>query len=434
MKLFPVKKKDEEEEKKKKLAFIADKLEEKTPSRDSDTAKKSPFGGMFNPLSKGKQEPAKSRAVTTDVKPADRNNPETLLEAERLTVDQLEQQQRSQGLTVQAGEMAAITDKDVRKLIEAVSLSKENAIIPSLSFDESRISYPLLAEAGEDEYNTALLERLASPSVNILEKDIYERLAACPEHPELLAAGIRIYCPNCSSMDTVKLHLIEHKLCGYIAEKNDFTAAGDNRCPSCNNVIKNPEKELRKPGMWYLCNKCETKFDNPIIKLHCRKFNHDFDINAAEMVSIPYYKLKEDVKTVDYNIFSLMPQLKKLLITHGFAVEESSAVKGKSGVAHTSSIYAYNNVNKTILIDVKGSETSIDDTDVIATFVKVLDISPTIAIFIGIPSVSDKAKAMAVVHNISIVTGKNFQEILTKIDQILSKDISAPTSTINKIE
>lgn len=423
MKLFSGKKKtdkQEEEEKKKKITSdtgssvaVSDtpnrvkKLEDVKPSKDSDLGKQRLFAGMFKPGSKGKQnEPAKANTVTTEV---------------------------TETKEISASEQQPVSDR-VRKLIEVVSLSIENAIIPSISLDEGRVSFPLLAEAGEDKYDINFLEELASPSANILERGVSESFTVCPDHPEFLATSIRLYCVRCSSAHIAKLQLAEHKLCGYIGEKKDFLVETEIKCPSCNNVIKNAERELRMVGMWYRCNDCDSKFDNPVIKLHCRKFNHDFGINQAEMVTIPYYKLKKETKRVDVDIFSLIPQLKQLLISHGFTVEESSAVKGKSGVEHMTNIYAYNNQNKTILIDIRGSDTGVDDTEVVSTFVKVLDIYPTKAIFIGIPSVSDKAKAMAAAHNISIVTGRDFSEIFAMVDQILSKGISTPANTINKIE
>lgn len=337
-----------------------------------------------------------------------------------------------------AGGQEVMSMDKLRQLIDLLAGSKDNAIYPTMSYDENRISYPMLAQIGEDERDTALLDNLASASVNILEKAIYEKIAVCPDHPEFLASSVRIYCSACGSKDVVKLHLMEHKVCGYIAEKKDFevSATGDvTKCPSCKNVIKDPKKEIRLPGMWYECTSCKGKLDNPVMKLHCRKFDHDFELNNAILLVIPYYKLKKDTKAVHLDIYSVLSQTKQLLVSHGFVVEESSSVQGKSGISHAVSLYAYNTENKTVLIDVQGSETGIDDQEVFATLVKVLDIIPTIAIFIGIPSVSERARAMAAAHNIPIVSGKNFHEIQASLEQILTRNISAPPpNTVKSIE
>jgi hypothetical protein len=121
-------------------------------------------------------------------------------------------------------------------------------------------------------------------------------------------------------------------------------------------------------------------------------------------------------------------------MTYGFAVEDAPSIKGKSGVAHAVNLYAYNKMNQTILIDVKGAEAEIDDAEVTSTLIKVLDISPTIAILIGIPAVSKRARAMAAAQNIAVITGKSANDIIPQVDAILSKYISRAASPVNKPE
>lgn len=312
-------------------------------------------------------------------------------------------------------------DKEVRKLIELILSSKKDSITPSVNFEENQWSYPLLEQIGSPEHVAALLEELSSPSVNILEKGEYERLPVCPKHPQYFATSVRLYCSACFSSNVVKLHLIEHSACGYITTKMGFgeVSADINKCASCKKTIKEPEKELRKVGRWYQCNNCKIRFDDLVIRLHCREFKHDFDINQADIAVIPFYKLKADSKSVSIYAFSLIPQFKKMSVFDGFAVEGSSAVKGKSGVMHKASIYAYNRENKTVIIDIKSAESEIGDAEVNSMLVKVLDISPSVAILIAVPSVSETAKALAAAHNISVVTGKDFAEILGAVEQIL---------------
>jgi len=44
--------------------------------------------------------------------------------------------------------------------------------------------------------------------------------------------------------------------------------------------------------MWYQCEDCSEKFDNAVIKLHCRKHDHDFDTNSGKFVTTFCYKLR----------------------------------------------------------------------------------------------------------------------------------------------
>ncbi len=346
------------------------------------------------------------------------------------------QAEQQRPAAVQAGQGGSQVDK-LRRLIQLLSGTKDNRLDPVVNVEEGRVSYPLLTHIGLDERDIPLLEKLSESSVNILERGVYERLPVCPEHPQSLSASLRLYCPACSSQDIKKLLLIEHKVCGHITEAKNFASETDpvvEVCPACKKKIVDEKKELRPHGMWYECLSCMEKFDNPVYKLFCRKFAHDFNINEAEMIVIPYYKLKEETKRVYVDVFTVVPMLRKTLTTYGFAVEDSPSVKGKSGVAHTVSLYAYNKANQTILVDIKGAEAEIDDAEVTATFVKVLDIAPTIAIFVGIPSVSKRARAMTAAH-IAVVTGKNANEIIAQIDAVLARHFTkvAP-STGNKPE
>lgn len=434
MKFFPPKKKDENADKKEASTVDnSDQSKEKSSQeqkdktvKDSESTKKSWFG-KSKPSDKTKQNETKGTANVTADEKSTKSPSQQLTTAQDQPKAPLETKEQvipnnpsGQQTTVQLDQSLSESD-EIRKLFEIVSTSKESSIKPTLDFEENILTFPLLSSLGNNEYVSALLEKLASPSVNILEKVVHERLAVCPDHPQNLATTLRLYCSACSSTDIIKLHLIEHKLCGYITEKKDFGGSFSDmtKCISCKNTIKDPQKEMRRLGRWYECNKCKTRFDNCVLKLHCRKFDHDFDVNQASMVVIPSYNLKVDAKSVQIYSVSLLPQIKKALESYEFVVEESSTVKGKSGIAHKTSLYAKNNQNKTVVIDLKVSEGAVEDTEVNSMIVKVLDISPTMSIFIGIPSVSDSAKAMAAASNVSIITGNNLSEILSSVEQII---------------
>ena len=314
----------------------------------------------------------------------------------------------------------------IKELVEIIANSNENAIVPIIDFEKNSITYPILAKIGESEENMEFLEKLSSNTVGILEREIYERLIVCPQHPEDLSVSVRMYCPDCSSMDIHKLHLIEHKVCGYIAEKREYgvvSVSDVKTCPNCKRPIKDYEKEIRMPGQWNKCYSCNKKFDNAKIKLHCRRFNHDFELTDIESIIVPQYKIKTGAGE-NVNILALLPQLKKVLTSLGFTVEELSAVKGKSGVSHQTNIFAHNNEKKTVAVFVKTAKETVDDIEVNATVVNVIDISPTWAVFIGIPTVSERAKAMASTHKMIIVTGVDNNKITSDVAKKLSEEIA----------
>jgi len=296
-------------------------------------------------------------------------------------------------ITIKLDETLA-KDEVVKQIIEIITNSEDGILNPVIDFEKNQITYPLLAQISQD--NVVLkLKELASTAANILDEEVYERIPVCPDHPDYLATTLRIYCSSCLSDDVKKLQLVEHKACGYITDKKIFdeTAGKERKCISCKKIIKDPEKEIHKLGRWYECNKCKTKFDNSVLKIHCRKFDHDFLVNQAEMSLVHSYKIKTDSKSLHSFAFSLINPIKEIIKSHGFTVDESPTIKGNSGVEHKISLFARNEAEKTILFDIKGAETEIEDSEINAAMVKVMDISPNVAIFIAIPSVSESANS-----------------------------------------
>jgi hypothetical protein len=67
----------------------------------------------------------------------------------------------------------------------------------------------------------------------------------------------------------------------------------------------------------------------------------------------------------------------------------------------------------------------VEDADIIiSSFIKVMDISPSITILVAMLAVSEKPNALSAMahsNNIRIVAGRNFAEIARSIEQILAK-------------
>lgn len=327
-------------------------------------------------------------------------------------------------------------DEKIKKLIEILASSNTDTINPVINFEKNHITYPILAKIGESEENIDYLEKLSSSSSGIFDREIYERLIVCPHHLEDFLINTRMYCPSCASMDISRLELIEHKVCGYIAERDEYgivSVSDLKTCPNCKRQIKDLTKEIRLPGKWNKCNSCNKKFDNAVIKLHCRRFDHDFALDEVESVTIPKFKIKKDAgKNID--ILTLLTPLRNTLTSLGFMVEELANVKGKSGMSHHTDIFAHNEKNQTVVILVKSANEIVDDVDINSTLVNVVDIGPTWAIFIGIPTVSERAKAMAATQNMMIVTGRESDKIIFGVEKMLSEKISiAADSQLRKL-
>ncbi len=202
-------------------------------------------------------------------------------------------------------------DDDIRKVMEIIAISADTVITPSIDYKENNISYPRFESLGNTDGIIRILDKLTLPPFNFLKREVHEKFPICPLHPEFLGVSLRSYCPNCFSLDTNKLHLVEHMICGYISEHDSPAIPTGGRCVYCKkNII---ESEIRKIGRWYHCNTCGKKFDNHEIRLHCNKFNHDFEMDESNMMIIPSYKITIDSKSLyDYTL-TLLEYLNDLL-------------------------------------------------------------------------------------------------------------------------
>jgi len=314
----------------------------------------------------------------------------------------------------------------ISKLISAIEATSEKMVVPLISMDQGKIFYPILKEIGEPEDNLDFLEKLASTDFDILERVVSERLAVCPEHPESFSTNIRLTCQHCDSLNITKLHLVEHKRCGYISENTNFNISADGvitQCPSCKKPIRDAKKEIAIPAMWYTCNDCKEKFDDVSAKLHCRTFNHDFEISDARFNVIPGFKVKNLGDTSNASISPILKQLKSLLNSFGFVAEENHTVVGKSGNHYNVNIHGEDEHKRTVFIFIRNPNAENDNSELNSKIIEVLDTSPTVTILIGFPSISEKAKTITSNYNISILTDNDPEKILVSIKDVLASKV-----------
>ena len=314
----------------------------------------------------------------------------------------------------------------ISKLITAIERAPEKMASPFISMDHGKISYPILKEIGESEDNIDFLEKLTSSNFEILERVVCERLAVCPDHPESFSTNIRLTCAHCNSLDISKLHLVEHKRCGYISENTKFEISKDGtitQCPSCKKTIRDAKKEIAIPAMWYTCNECKEKFDDVAAKLHCRTFNHDFEISSAKFNVVPGFKIKNLADTSNASISPILKPLKSLLDSFGFTAEENHTVIGKSGNSYRIHIYGEDENKRTLFIFIRNPNAENDNSELNSKIIEVLDTAPTVTILIGFPDISEKAKTITSNYNISVLSDKEPEKILASIKDVLSTKV-----------
>jgi len=313
------------------------------------------------------------------------------------------------------------TNKAV-KLIQEVQKLEDRTIKPFVDYNEGLLFYPILSKIGEMQDNVTCLDDLVSDG--ILEKQVYEKLIVCPAHPETFSSSMRLYCPKCHSMNVEKLNLFEHKKCGYITESLnfDFSDHENSTCPSCKKSIKNFEKEVRVPAMWYQCDDCEEKFDNAVIKLHCRKHEHDFDTNSGQFITTFSYKLKNSEISINSDTNQIKDELLKLLQGFNFNAKLNISIKGKSENVHEIPIYAKSkNSDESILIFIRNQSTGVDQSDMNSILVPKLDIDPTHTLLVTVSGINDGIENLAQHYGIELISEQDFSQILSRVEEFVSE-------------
>jgi hypothetical protein len=329
-------------------------------------------------------------------------------------------------------EMLAWQEKNsekITKLIQKVNENYNGVIVPDVNYAEGTFAYSALKEIDEPLTNYSFLENLSYNGTSKLERFVFNKFLVCADHPKSFLVNVRLYCPKCNSICIEKLHLLEHLTCGYIGEKKGFVAQEQDKlkCPSCNNQIKSPTKKLRIPATWYHCTACKEKFDDVAIRLHCKEFNHDFNINEAKSVTIYGYTLMGFIKH-DFDYSTIKNELAKLVTKLGFSVDEGYVIKGRSGHDHIIDIYGVDKKNQTIFILMN----KINDEEIDSRIIQVLDTAPKIAILIGYSSISAKTKSIASKYNVSIISSQNNTEILSEAEKIISFRLRKLEGTLEK--
>ncbi len=312
------------------------------------------------------------------------------------------------------------TSKTVR-LIQEVQKLEDRTIKPFVDYNEGHVFYPLLSKIGEVQDNIEYLDGLVTDG--ILEQKIHEKLIVCPIHPDTFSSSVRLYCPNCHSLDVEKLNLFEHKKCGYITESSnfDFSDHDNSNCPSCKKPIKNFEKEIRVPAMWYQCNDCSEKFDNAVIKLHCRKHDHDFDTNSGQFVTTFSYKLKNSEISINSDVSQIKDELLKLLQGFNFSAKLNVSITGKSGNVHEIPIYGKSKTtDESILIFIKNQPGGIDQSDMNSILVPKLDINPTNTLLVTISDINDGIESFAKHYGINLISKSDFSQIISSVEEFVS--------------
>ncbi|MFN4337263.1 MAG: hypothetical protein ACK4FV_06780 [Candidatus Nitrosocaldus sp.] len=290
-----------------------------------------------------------------------------------------------------------------------------DTILPTIDND-GNVVYPILDELS---ITIDMLEEAVKDGM--LEKRVYNKIPICPIHNKVLK-HIVLHCPECNSKDIKKMHLIEHITCGFIGEKNKFRIDSNRLvCPSCNTIIT--EKNSNMLGVWYVCNRCLAKFNSPILMFACD--DHTLDITSIDIIEIFYYTSIRGIISTEHDMNEMMESLYQTLERKNLNVRKMHAMKGRSGVTHTVSMYIDDYSGSNIIIEccIKDSDDKTFYNNVMATIIKMTDLRARQMILICVPKIIDELRSMATANNIMVIEGNNRNRILATILDIVNSKI-----------
>jgi len=349
---------------------------------------------------------------------------QTVSEVKKPETDSVQVGEQKTKTDNQAPESSIKGDKSQLLLLELEKLP-DKTIKPVVDFNDNCLFYPILSKIGQSPDDVSFLDELANEGT--LKREILEKLIICPTHQDAFSSSVKLYCPKCNSLNVDKLHLFEHKRCGFITENTeyDFSDPKNSTCPSCKRKITDFKKEIRVPAMWHQCKDCKDKFDNAIIKMYCRQHEHDFDINSGQFVTTYSYTLKDYEAPMTSDDEQMREDLIKLLNDFNFSTEFKATVKGKTGNTHKVPIFAKNNSSgETIAVFIDRDSEEVSQSDINSILVPILDISPKHTLLLSTSEIEDGVKPTAKQYGIEIIADGDLSKIISHVEEFVSEKYS----------
>lgn len=278
---------------------------------------------------------------------------------------------------------------------------------------------------GNFQKSLSFLEELTR--AGILKRTLYDTVLFCPKCGSS-HLSLRYKCPFCGSYDVGTTSLIEHVHCGNIAREEEYQKGAKMVCPRCHMAIRG-EKDIRRVGFWYKCDSCGRNFEVPNMVLFCRMCKESFEHTEVKRVNVYSYSLQDLVKeeiSKSYGYIFLAP-LRTYLEGLGYHVKSPSFMKGKSGAVHEFQMIFTKKVDSGEEVNVLELLPSPEEEAVIKLYLKVFDVSPTRAILVAVPSLSENAKKLAASYNIQVIEAADLNKAFTQFKEIMGEPLTKPT-------
>ena len=266
----------------------------------------------------------------------------------------------------------------------------------------------------------------------LLSEESLDFALFCP-HCGSIHVNSRYNCPYCGSLNVRREQLLEHTICGYIGNRSEYEKPSGLVCPKCGTVIGNlydaqseaqedKRKKIRVIGSSFVCEKCGSKFERPLMTHSCEKCGASFTYREAIYERLPTYRLKVGVEGAPRNklVDGVIADVGKLFTEKGFSVEGDARLVGKSGVEQVFDLVARRG-DKLYMLDVSALG---NQNDIIALLGKKMDVSPGSVLLIDLsdnPTLSSLGKTYGI-EVLNAKDGKHLERLSEMIGK--SEDVS----------
>ena len=124
----------------------------------------------------------------------------------------------------------------------------------------------------------------------------------------------------------------------------------------------------------------------------------------------------------------LSDSVRGFFLARGFKVEAPAKLRGESGAEHTATLSAISDNSPRVILDTYASGEKIGEEEVINTYTKVLDTSPSKAFIICLPGATELARRLAILYKIGLVEGSSVEEVVGNLS-IVAVETGNPAQT-----
>ncbi len=157
--------------------------------------------------------------------------------------------------------------------LEAQTLSRSQTAFPLINRVSGRVEYDLMGTVVNSEKALAGFEVLED--LGLVKRSPAGAVLQCPRCG---SARLRAYltCRFCGSPLVIKTRLIQHVVCGYTGEEEEFRKGKRLICPKCGLELKHEGSDYIVIAEIFKCLNCGARQRSPEVRLECLECGHHF--------------------------------------------------------------------------------------------------------------------------------------------------------------